>query len=86
MEGIILTKLTLTLDEAAEYSGIGRKALAQLQKTDRNFPSFKIGSKTLIDKLLLAEYVHNMARNRIGEVVMNPVIAEVIKNRKMAKK
>ncbi len=78
--------LTLTLDEAAKFTGIGRKALEQLQKTDRNFPSFKIGSKTLIDKLLLAEYIHEMARNRIGEVVMNPVIAEVIKNRKMAKK
>lgn len=86
MEGAFNEKLTLTLAEAAEYSGIGRNSLEQLQRTDRNFPSFKVGSKTLIDRHLLVEYVHNLARNRVGEVVMNPVIAEVIRNRKMAKK
>ncbi len=86
MEGIIEAKLTLTLDEAAQFTGIGRKSLEQLQRMDRNFPSFRIGSKTLVDRLLLTEYVHEMARNRIGEVVMNPVVAEVIENRKKAKK
>lgn len=73
--------LTLTLAEAAAYSGIGRHQLEKLQETDRRFPSFKIGTKTLVDKALLAEYVHRMARERVGEVVMNPVIAEIVANR-----
>ncbi len=81
-----MEKLTLTIDEAVEYTGIGRGSLVLLQKNDRNFPSFKIGNKTLIDKALLAEYIHNMARNRVGEVVVNPVIAQVRENRKATKK
>ena len=50
--------LTLTLAEAAAYSGIGRSKLEMLQKSDKRFPSFKVGTKTLVDKALLAEYIH----------------------------
>lgn len=74
--------LTITLAEAAAYTGIGRHQLVRLQKTDKRFPSFMIGTKTLIDKKLLAEYVHQLARDRVGEVVMNPVIAKILANRK----
>jgi len=73
--------LTLTLDEAAAYTGIGRHQLVKMQNTDRSFPSFKVGTKTLVDKKLLTEYVHRLAENRVGEVVMNPVIAQIVANR-----
>jgi excisionase family DNA binding protein len=42
-------KLTLTIDEAAKLSGIGRNKMIELTyKPD--FPAFKVGSKTLINK------------------------------------
>ncbi len=74
--------LTMTLAEAAAYSGIGRHQLEKLQECDKRFPSFKIGTKTLVDKTLLAEYVHQLARDRVGEVIMNPVVAEIVAGRK----
>lgn len=77
--------LTLTLAEAAAYSGIGRSKLEMLQKSVKRFPSFKVGTKTLVDKALLAEYIHQLARDRMGEVVMNPVIAEILEHRRMSR-
>lgn len=73
--------LTMTLAEAAAYTGIGRHQLEKLRQNDKRFPSFKVGTKTLVDKELLAEYVHGLARERVGEVVMNPVIAKILANR-----
>ncbi len=74
--------LTMTLAEAAAYTGIGRHQLEWLQESDKRFPSFKIGTKTLVDKQLLAEYVHQLARDRVGEVIMNPVVAQIVAGRK----
>ena len=74
--------LTMTLAEAAAYTGIGRHQLERLQESDKRFPSFKVGTKTLVDKQLLAEYVHQLARDRVGEVVMNPVVAQIVAGRK----
>ena len=42
-------KLTLTIQEAAEISGIGRNKLTELTFTT-DFPSFKVGIKTLINR------------------------------------
>ncbi|MFT5871143.1 MAG: excisionase family DNA binding protein [Clostridium sp.] len=42
-------KLTLTIKEAAEISGIGREKLTELTFTN-DFPSFKVGIKTLINR------------------------------------
>ena len=73
--------LTLTLDEAAAYTGIGRHQLVKMQNSDRAFPSFKVGTKTLVDKKLLTEYVHRLAEERVGETLVNPVVAQIIANR-----
>jgi len=42
-------KLTLTIKEAAEISGIGREKLTELTFSN-DFPSFKVGIKTLINR------------------------------------
>ena len=42
-------KLTLTIQEAAEISGIGRDKLTELTFTN-DFPFFKVGIKTLINR------------------------------------
>ena len=50
-------KSTLTLDEAAAYSGIGKNKLRNLtDKEDCNFVLW-IGSKRLIKRELLDEYI-----------------------------
>ncbi len=50
-------KSTLTLDEAAAYSGIGKNKLRTLtDKEDCNFVLW-IGSKRLIKRELLVEYI-----------------------------
>ena len=56
----IWKKSTLTIDEAAAYSGIGRKKLRSL--TDKEDCSFVvwIGSKRLIKRKLLDEYINKM--------------------------
>ena len=53
----IWEKSTLTLDEAAAYSGIGKNKLRTLtDKEDCNFVLW-IGSKRLIKRELLDEYI-----------------------------
>ena len=52
-----LEKITLTLDEAAAYSGIGKNKLRTLtDKEDCNFVLW-IGSKRLIKREMLDEYI-----------------------------
>lgn len=56
----ILGKSTLTIDEAAAYSGIGRNKLRSLtDKEDCPFVLW-IGSKRLIKRKLLDEYIDEM--------------------------
>lgn len=56
----IWKRSTLTIDEAAAYSGIGRNKLRSL--TDREDCPFVlwVGSKRLIKRKLLDEYIDNM--------------------------
>lgn len=82
---VMENSLTLTLDEAASFSGIGRKTLETLQQKDKRFPSFRIGTKTLIDKSLFVEYVHTLARERFGEPLVGSVIAQIIEARERRK-
>ena len=42
-------KLTLTIQEAAEISGIGRDKITELTFSN-DFPAFKVGVKTLINR------------------------------------
>lgn len=56
----IWKKSTLTIDEAAAYSGIGRNKLRSLSdKEDCPFVLW-IGSKRLIKRKLLDEYINEM--------------------------
>lgn len=56
----IWKKSTLTIDEAAAYSGIGRNKLRSLtDKEDCHFVLW-IGSKRLIKRKLLDEYIDEM--------------------------
>ena len=42
-------KLTLTIKDAAEISGIGREKITELTFSN-DFPAFKVGNKTLINR------------------------------------
>jgi excisionase family DNA binding protein len=42
-------KLTLTIKDAAELSGIGREKITELTFSN-DFPAFKVGNKTLINR------------------------------------
>lgn len=77
--------ITLTLEEAVSFTGIGRKNLETLQRNDRRFPSFRIGAKTLVDKHLLVEYIHILAKERTGEVLVNPAVQRVLELRQKKK-
>lgn len=56
----IWKRSTLTIDEAAAYSGIGRNKLRSL--TDKDDCPFVlwVGSKRLIKRKLLDEYINDM--------------------------
>lgn len=58
---------TLTVNEAVEYTGIGRDSLLQqIKKVDTDFPYFKVGSKTLIDKEMLDEWIKKIIKEHRG--------------------
>lgn len=50
------TKLALTIEEAAEYTGIGRNTLRQLIRWN-SFPVMRIGRKQLIRTDTLNEFL-----------------------------
>jgi len=56
-------KLTLTLNEAAEISGIGRNKLTELTFTN-DFPSFKVGIKTLINRDMFLNWLEKITLER----------------------
>lgn len=54
-------KLTLTIDEATKLSGIGRDKLLELVHSENsNFPSFKVGSKFLINRQMLINWLERI--------------------------
>lgn len=56
-------KLTLTLKEAAEISGIGREKLTELTFTN-DFPAFKVGIKTLINRDMFMTWLEKITVER----------------------
>lgn len=51
-------KLTLTLAEAVKFSGIGKNKLWELiYKENTDFPYFKVGTKVLINKDMLVNWL-----------------------------
>lgn len=49
-------KMTLSVTEAAELLGVSRPTVYQLIRSD-GFPSFKIGTRTLISRVGLARWI-----------------------------
>lgn len=55
-------KLTLTIEEAAKYSGIGRDKLMELAHNENSdFPCFRVGTKFLINREMLREWLRKIA-------------------------
>lgn len=56
-------KATLTIDECAKLTGIGRDKLMELAHSKRyDFPSFKVGSKFLINRTLLMKWLDTISQ------------------------
>ncbi|MFW2500451.1 excisionase [Clostridium diolis] len=54
-------KITFTIAEAAEYSGIGQVKIRELiAKCNTDFPYFKVGARALIDKTALDRWVEKI--------------------------
>jgi excisionase family DNA binding protein len=51
-------KLTLTLEEACKFSGIGKNKIWELVYTDNtDFPYFRVGTKVLINRDMLINWL-----------------------------
>ncbi|URZ05872.1 excisionase [Clostridium felsineum] len=58
-------KLTLTVDETVKFSGIGRNKITELiYKEDTDFPYFRVGSKTLVNKVLLEGWLNKISEEK----------------------
>lgn len=56
-------KLTLTIKDAADLSGIGREKLTELTFTN-DFPAFKVGIKTLINRQMFMKWLEKITIER----------------------
>lgn len=56
-------KLTLTIKEASDLSGIGREKLTELTFTD-DFPSFRVGVETLINRKMFIKWLDQITLER----------------------
>ena len=59
----ITEKLALSVDEAAQLIGVSKPTMYNIIHTP-NFPCFKVGTRTLISRTKLAEWVENQAEGR----------------------
>lgn len=56
-------KATLTIQECAIFTGIGRDKLMELSHNpNSDFPCFKVGSKTLINRELLINWLNKITQ------------------------
>lgn len=54
-------KITFSIQEAALYMGIGHEKVRELvEKTHTDFPYFKVGHRTVIDKRLLDKWLEKI--------------------------
>ena len=54
-------KATMTIDECAEFSGIGRNKLMELaHSTNSDFPKFKVGAKFLINREMFIHWLEKV--------------------------
>lgn len=57
-------KVTFTVAEAADYSGIGQVKIRELiSKPNTDFPFFKVGARTLIDKSALDRWIETITQS-----------------------
>lgn len=56
-------KLTLTIKDAAEISGIGREKITELTFSN-DFPAFKVGSKTLINRDMFVAWLDKITMEK----------------------
>ena len=57
-------KITFTIVEAAEYSGIGQLKIRELiSKHNTDFPFFKVGARALIDKSALDRWIEKITQD-----------------------
>ena len=59
----VTEKLALTVDEAAKLLGVSRPTMYNIIHT-ASFPCFKVGTRTLISRVKLAEWVEQQAEGR----------------------
>lgn len=59
----ITEKLALSVGEAAQLIGVSRPTMYNIIHT-QNFPCFKVGNRTLISRVKLAEWVEAQAEGR----------------------
>lgn len=58
-------KATLTIDNCVKYSGIGRDKIMELaHNPNSDFPRFKVGTKCLINKKLLDEWLDKISKEK----------------------
>jgi len=56
-----IEKVTFTIQEAASYIGTSREKITELvYKINTDFPFFKVGAKTLINKKLLDKWIEKI--------------------------
>lgn len=54
-------KITFSIQEAATYIGIGHEKVRELvKKTNTDFPYFKVGARTSIDKRALDKWIEKI--------------------------
>lgn len=57
-------KLTYTLDECSEISGIGKNTLLEeTYKVDSTFPYFKVGRKIRVNSEMFQEWLRNISES-----------------------
>lgn len=58
-------KVTMTIDECAKFSGIGKdKIIALTKMRNSDFPCFKVGSKTLINRRMFMEWLDRITEQK----------------------
>jgi excisionase family DNA binding protein len=55
-------KATMTIQQCAEYSGIGRDKLMELAHSNGDFPSFKVGSKFLVNRQMFITWLEKVTK------------------------
>ena len=60
-----MEKVALNITEVAEVLGVSRPLVYRLLHRE-DFPSFKVGNRTLVSRAALEQWVINQSENRIG--------------------